>query len=316
MAIDKKILKQLKENDSALTDLRLDNKNINNDDLRELSAALQGNTTLKTLGLRSINMDDEGAKILSTALATNTGLERLGLEFNDFGPVGMGYLSNALMGNNSLKALGLNECPIGDQGAAYLSEMLKKNESLSFLYIVNCGIGDKGAQDLGDALPWHPNLKELEFQGNDIGVNGELALICGSDAHHQSQDWSNGAPQVLRLLFNKGDTDKLIAHIHNNPGPYITWAVLEKLGYSDFDTLLLHSASIETNQGSSVKNARGDETDYYQPQSNAQLLSQPRFSTVTATTTTTTTRSPDQLDGVSDVDKEVVPKSHQSCPGF
>ena len=118
------------------------------DDVVELAKALKGNTTLTELSLNNNNIDDDGASALADALKGNNTLEYLDLSENNIGDDGASALADALQINNTLEYLDLTENNIGDDGANDLADALKGNNTLIWLDLNNNNIVDTGVSAL------------------------------------------------------------------------------------------------------------------------------------------------------------------------
>ena len=70
-------------------DLDLDEKEINNKELAQLSDLLRNNNTCYALHLKANNFDEKGLEALGEALQTNRFLKRLYLNNNRIGDVGL-----------------------------------------------------------------------------------------------------------------------------------------------------------------------------------------------------------------------------------
>ena len=92
-------------NPKNLTELLLNNNNINSDGCRELANLLQGGeSTLKVLWLRGNRIDDNGVTILESALQRNTSLEKLDLRNEMISDEGKMLLLKLVNDISSIKA--------------------------------------------------------------------------------------------------------------------------------------------------------------------------------------------------------------------
>ena len=107
-----------------LTTQNLQQNNIGDEGIKELTEALKTNTTLTTLNLQQKNIGDEDIKALAEALKTNTTLTTLNLQQNNIGDEGIEALAEALKTNKTLKTLNLQQNNIGDEGVKKLAFIL------------------------------------------------------------------------------------------------------------------------------------------------------------------------------------------------
>ena len=81
MPIDSDLLTRLRNNDPTLVELSLENRRLNEFDIKLLQEALVENTTLTSLDVTGNQIDDAGAAIL----AQNTTLTSLNVSENQIG---------------------------------------------------------------------------------------------------------------------------------------------------------------------------------------------------------------------------------------
>ncbi len=159
--MNKKILEQLKNNDSKLKTLNLCNKKIEISQIFEIAKALQDNDSLKELDLSYNKIGDEGAEALAEALKINKGLNTLILEFNIIGDAGAKSLAEALKTNDTLKSIKLCTNHIGDEGAEALAEALKINKGLNEFYLNDVRISHCVKKKLFNVLEVNKNLDKF-----------------------------------------------------------------------------------------------------------------------------------------------------------
>ena len=166
--MNKKILEQLKNNDSKLKTLNLCNKKIEISQIFEIAKALQDNDSLKELDLSYNKIGDEGAEALAEALKINKGLNTLILEFNIIGDAGAKSLAEALKTNDTLKSIKLCTNHIGDEGAEALAEALKINKGLNEFYLSDVNISHCVKKKLFNVLEVNKNLDKFIINNCDI----------------------------------------------------------------------------------------------------------------------------------------------------
>ncbi|MGB6976869.1 MAG: hypothetical protein WBE18_05385 [Gammaproteobacteria bacterium] len=89
MAIDPEILQLVRDNDPNLISLDLTEKDLDDQDVITLAAALEINTKITHLKLLINSIGDEGAQILADVLKSNTTLTKLELGCNSIGTEGV-----------------------------------------------------------------------------------------------------------------------------------------------------------------------------------------------------------------------------------
>ncbi len=107
-------------NDPQLTTLSLRGKNIGDDGVRALAAALGENNTLTSLDLELCNITDEGARVLAGVFETNATLTSVDLANNSIGDPGAHAIAAALHKNTTLTSINLESNNIDVEGTTYL----------------------------------------------------------------------------------------------------------------------------------------------------------------------------------------------------
>ena len=186
----------------TLTRVLITNNFISEYGVQQLIDALQVNTTLLGLTFCGNTWDNNGARVLAGYLKRNKTLSALHLNYSDIGNAGATALAEVLWTNTTLDSLDLRINPsIGDSSVMSLCEALKVNKTLSSLNLSGTGISDAGVLSLVEVLKTNTSslsslslsdirishhsvkpiaevlrvnstLKELEFEGNKVGVGG------------------------------------------------------------------------------------------------------------------------------------------------
>ena len=128
-------IKQLKQNDSTLTELHISNNNIGFEGAIAIAKALETNTTLTTLFIDNNNIGVEGSKAIAEALKTNTTLTELHISNNNIGFEGAIAIAKALETNTTLTTLFIDNNNIGVEGAKAIEEALKTNKDSALTII-------------------------------------------------------------------------------------------------------------------------------------------------------------------------------------
>ena len=138
--------------------LNLNNKKLNDDDVKIIVADAIVRKQCKKLWLNQNKITAAGACSISKALNGNCSLEELYLSSNLICDIGVYFLIESLAQKNfTLKWLFLSSAGITDAGAAHLGKMLKTNNTLAHLALGENEISDKGVLSLASALIDHNN---------------------------------------------------------------------------------------------------------------------------------------------------------------
>lgn len=170
MPLDDALIKQLNDNSSAIsTTLKLDNKNLTDDDAKQLAEALQNNTVVTRLSLLWNNITSAGGEALATALCVNRTLKTLDISFNELGDKGATAIANMLKENCTLKVLRLGSNGIGREGTLAFAEALKSNATLSSLSLASNQIDLPNADILLSTLEQsNYTLRNLDLLNNQF----------------------------------------------------------------------------------------------------------------------------------------------------
>ena len=145
-----------------------------NDAVRILAGYMKRSESLSSLKLNDSDIGDAGATALAEVLRTSTTLNSLGLWNNPgIGNPSVTSLCEALKVNTTLSSLNLSETGISDAGVLSLVEVLKTNtSSLTSLSLSDIKISHHSVKSIAEVLRVNTTLKELEFEGNKVGVGG------------------------------------------------------------------------------------------------------------------------------------------------
>jgi len=102
--------------------------------------------------------------------------------------------------NHTLQVIYIGYNPIGDEGIAVIAGTLD-NARISELYVWHCGITVTGAKSLAAGLAKNQTIKSLGVQGNNITVDGAIAILEAAV--------SNGIYQVMYIDNKYKDDDKV-----------------------------------------------------------------------------------------------------------
>ena len=167
-----------------LADSLIDNKTLNDltfcgnawgdDSARILAGYLKRSESLSSFNLNFGDIGDAGATALAEVLKTNNALNSLGLNANPgIGNASVMSLCEALKVNKTLSTLNLSETGISDAGVLSLVEVLKTNtSSLTSLSLSEIKISHHSVKSIAEVLRVNSTLKELKFEGNNVGSDG------------------------------------------------------------------------------------------------------------------------------------------------
>jgi Ran GTPase-activating protein (RanGAP) involved in mRNA processing and transport len=163
-------------NNRVLTSINISGNKIGSKGITDLSAALQGNTTLKSLGVSVVGV--KNLKTLLNIFDKNKTLATLNLYGSYFEREGIHLLAEFLRENRTLGALQLDRCRIksrkpqqevypllSDEDAILLAYALLQNRNLALLSLVHStSFGPIGASALRNAICDNHSLTWLNFK--------------------------------------------------------------------------------------------------------------------------------------------------------
>jgi Ran GTPase-activating protein (RanGAP) involved in mRNA processing and transport len=173
-------------NNRVLTSIDISGNKIGSKGIADLSAALQGNTTLKSLGVTVVGI--RSLKTLLNIFDKNKTLTILDLYGSHFEREGIHLLAEFLKGNRTLGALRLDCCRIksgkpqyevypllNDGDAILFADALVQNRNLALLSLVHSSSFTYfGAVELGNAIYDNHSLTKLNFEFEDAHENREI----------------------------------------------------------------------------------------------------------------------------------------------
>ena len=145
-----------------------------NDAVRILAGYMKRSESLSSLNLNCSDIGDAGATALAEVLRTNTTLKSMNLQKNPgIGNPSVMSLCEALKVNTTLSSLDLSGTGISDAGVLSLVEVLKTNtSSLTSLSLSEIKISHHSVKSIAEVLRVNSTLKELKFEGNNVGSDG------------------------------------------------------------------------------------------------------------------------------------------------
>ncbi|CAF3599181.1 unnamed protein product [Rotaria socialis] len=175
--------------------MNLNNRNLNDSDMKILVDILKESTTLTTLYLGENQIGQYGARHIAEALKTNRTLTTLGLEQNQIGQKGTEYIADALQVNETLNILSLDQNHIGQQGSQQIADAVKVNQvtnvnlpidityycdrsiqTLTILYLNENQIEQQGIEHIANAIKINKTITDLGLKHNQIGQKGAQYL--------------------------------------------------------------------------------------------------------------------------------------------
>ena len=178
----RKAVWKLLRDDPEQTRLDLSNKKISDEGARALAKALERNVTLNTLNLENNPIGDMGVKTLRKAYETNKNLQFLYISSNKIGEQGKKTIER-IQKYQQIKPF-IDAISPDEERKAFRKvawKLLKNDPQKPLLNIDELNscfwfINDEGVKALAKALEANEFVQELDFNGNQIGFEGILAI--------------------------------------------------------------------------------------------------------------------------------------------
>ncbi|WP_425364487.1 hypothetical protein [Candidatus Tisiphia endosymbiont of Mystacides longicornis] len=156
MPLEQVIIQQITTN--SITNLELNNKQIDDAKAKELAEALKDNHSITNLYIQNNQIGDAGVQAIAEALKTNHTITQLYLRNNQIGDAGAQALAEALKVNKAITHFYIDSNPIGPVGVRYLADALKINKSIISFGTVFNNIGDIVKKEIETALQINQNF--------------------------------------------------------------------------------------------------------------------------------------------------------------
>ncbi|XP_041036626.1 NACHT, LRR and PYD domains-containing protein 12-like isoform X3 [Carcharodon carcharias] len=194
--------------------LRLRSNNLGDSEMKLLLAALKNpDSKLEELGLEENSFTDSSADDLAFGLSKNRLLTHLNLSNNKLGDSGLKLLSVVLRNPDcKIQKLGLADVILTASSAEALGSILNTNQSLIELNLSSNKLGDSGVKQLSAALR-NPDCKIQKLVLMDVSLTSSCAEDLASTLS------ANPVLTALNLSYNKlGDSGvKLLSEALRNP---------------------------------------------------------------------------------------------------
>ena len=195
------------------------------------------NENLIELNITSFDHSNDVVEPFFNGMSRNKSIQTLNFdEINLLNGIVFTALGPFFENNRNLDTLGIYYSNWGGEGPRLLALTLGscKNSSLTKLYLVHNDLSDEGLVEIITALSMHPNLQNIDFEGNRLGKNGCISmatLLEHSVTQLQHLDLGSNALddegidalvpalkncshlQILRLYDNQSITSKGWKHL-------------------------------------------------------------------------------------------------------
>lgn len=173
----KAFLKRIKNNDPALTSLKLRNTHLDLNGAAAIAEALTTNHTLVMLDLSNNEFGDDDASIaIANVLEFNKTLAKLNLANNDIYDEGAVAIATALSKNKTLTSLNLSGCELIDEDAVVIAKALSVNTSLMKFNLGRNEFSDEGIIAIILVLASNHSLRKLNLEGCELSDEGAVTF--------------------------------------------------------------------------------------------------------------------------------------------
>ena len=187
-----------------LKQLHLNNNRFRTEGMMTIAKGLHHISTLTTLNISSNGVGKEAADDIATVLSHNNNLQELYLDNNHFETSSMNKFAEALKDTSTLMVLSFNHNYVGDGAADNIAKVVSHNSqlqklclsrnlfkaagmikiakalqtitTLAVLNISKNNVGEEVADDIAVFSKCNTNLKELDFQDNNLKTSGIIKI--------------------------------------------------------------------------------------------------------------------------------------------
>jgi hypothetical protein len=160
-----------------ITELRLNQVSLLNDEAYDLVYFLEKNTTITSLKLLSPSINTAGFSIIAQALKTNTTLQKIKFSDNVNRENVSPSIAEIIKFNKTLTDLNFTNLHIDDDGIKVISEALAINTSLSKINLSNNIYSNNSANYLASSLESNRTIKHINLRLNLMGIEGYEILL-------------------------------------------------------------------------------------------------------------------------------------------
>jgi NACHT/LRR/PYD domain-containing protein 3 len=184
---------------SNLRELDLSYNPIGNAGMKVLAPALSGASTLEALDLTACEFTHIGAQPLFQILQRNQRLRTLVLDRNVLDGRRLKVLREFVANINGLCTLSMNHCHLGEEGAFHLSQGIIKSKRLKTLLLSGNELGDAGLASFAEYLGYSSfSLEHLDLSSNAISDEGTLTFA----------KYLSGNQHLLTVNFQRNEIGK------------------------------------------------------------------------------------------------------------
>ncbi|CAL5227399.1 g10354 [Coccomyxa viridis] len=193
-------VEQLQSNDPKLTSISIfRTRKFGHEEVKKLTAALEGNTTLHELTACHHPLSVDDAHCFAAALRSNSSLRSLSVGDASFGDEAIAVLAQGLSGNTALQKLDLEGKGLGTAGATALAQNIDADTGLRHLILTSNSLGDDGAAAVAPALH---NIAHVELQNCGIGAAGVRSIAEAAESNNGSSSKRASAMSLPELAAN------------------------------------------------------------------------------------------------------------------
>ena len=222
MPISAELLQRIRDNDPTLTSVNLFSfaNKIGDEEVQEIAAALQHNTTLTSINLFGNKIGIAGAQAFAAALQHNTTLTSVNLACNHrIGDEGAQAIATALQHNRTLTSINLTDIQIGIAGTQAFADALQHNTTLTSINLTfNHRIGDEEAQEAAEELRYNRPVNGFNFaMNNPFRIDeGYQALFRISEITQRNQNFPNTiADKIFNRLKGNNSPETKLSDLEN-----------------------------------------------------------------------------------------------------
>ncbi|KAL4230212.1 Leucine Rich repeat [Mactra antiquata] len=149
------------------------------DEIKAISVALVGNSSIETLDLAENDMGPLGASYIADMLRENTFVKSLGLAENNLGIVGVKCITDIIVKQDTVNSLDISGNGLRECDAEVIRPLLENTIHLKHLNLSHNQLRESGGEVVGESLVYNDTMESLDLSWNHLRRDGACFIAEG-----------------------------------------------------------------------------------------------------------------------------------------